>query len=145
MSKLTQSTPTLKKGDIDRNWFLLDAKGQILGRFATDVSQKLIGKHKPNFTPHMDNGDYVVVVNAGDVEVTGKKLKQKIYTRYSGYPSGLKETPLKRLMEKDPRKVIQNAVSGMLPKNKHRKRRMTRLFVFKDDKHPYEDKFSSKN
>lgn len=140
MAGLTKTTLTLKESDIDRKWHLLDARGKVLGRMVTDASQMLIGKSKANFTPHMDNGDYVIVINAKDVEVTGRKADQKVYTRYSGYPGGLKEIPYAQLMAKDPTKVIKNAVSGMLPKNKHRKRRMARLFVFADDKHPYADK-----
>lgn len=142
MAGLTKLTPTLKAKDIKRGWHVVDLRGKILGRAVTDISQLLIGKGKTNFTPHMDSGDHVVVINAKDVEVTGKKEKKKVYTRYSGYPSGLKELRYEQLMEKDPRKVIQNAVSGMLPKNKHRARRMARLHVFADDKHPFTDKIS---
>jgi large subunit ribosomal protein L13 len=145
MRELTHSTLPLKESEISRGWHLIDARGKILGRFATQVSEKLIGKHKSNFVSNMDNGDYVVVINAKDLKVTGRKLMQKVYTRYSGYPGGLKKTTLTRLMDKDPRKVVQNAVSGMLPKNKLRAPRMTRLYVFSDEKHPYTEKFESKN
>lgn len=145
MRKLTQSTAPLKQAQINRAWHLVDAKGKILGRFATQISEKLIGKHKASFSNHMDNGDFVVVINAKDLKVTGRKLDQKVYTRYSGYPGGLKKTSLSRLMNTDPRKVVQNAVSGMLPKNKLRAPRMTRLFVFSDEKHPYSDKFENNN
>lgn len=140
MTNLTHTTKTLKLSEIDRKWHLIDVRGKILGRTVSEISQLLIGKGKSNFSPNMDNGDFVVVVNAKDIEVTGRKVEQKIYTRYSGYPGGLKKLNFDKLMQKDPRKVIQNAVSGMLPKNKHRKLRMTRLYVFADDKHPYGDK-----
>lgn len=145
MRNLTTSTSTLKESEVNRNWHLVDARGKILGRFTTVVSEKLIGKHKPNYVTHMDNGDYVVVINAKDLKVTGRKMAQKVYKSYSGYPGGLKEITLTRLMDKDPRKVVQNAVSGMLPKNKLRAQRMTRLYVFADEKHPYADKFEKKN
>lgn len=140
MTSLTHTTKTIKLSEIDRKWHLIDVRGKILGRTVSEISQLLIGKGKSNFSPNMDNGDFVVVINAKDIQVTGRKVEQKIYTRYSGYPGGLKKLNLDKLMQKDPRKVIQNAVSGMLPKNKHRKLRMTRLYVFVDDKHSYEDK-----
>lgn len=141
MTSLTHTTKTVKEGEIARKWHLIDMRGKILGRAVSDISQKLIGKGKTNFSPNMDSGDFVVVINAKDLEVTGRKVLQKVYTRYSGYPGGLKKLNLDKLMQKDPRKVIQNAVSGMLPKNKHRKQRMTRLYVFADDNHPHADKF----
>lgn len=145
MRNLTLSTPTLKEKEIDRKWHLIDVRGKILGRFAVEISEKLMGKRKTNYVTHLDNGDYVVVINAKDLQVTGRKMEQKIYTRYSGYPGGLKKTTLARLMDKDPRKVVQNAVVGMLPKNKLRAPRMTRLYVFTDNNHPYEDKFKKNN
>lgn len=141
MSNLTKTTQSLRKEDVQRDWHIVDLNGKTLGRGITEVAQYLIGKHKPNFTPHVDNGDNVVVINAKHVKISGRKADQKVYTRYSGYPSGLKEVPYWQLMEKDPRKVIQNAVSGMLPKNKHRDRRMRRLHVFTDNQHSFEDKF----
>lgn len=140
MAGLTKTTSTLKEGDIDRKWHVIDIQGKILGRTVTRISELLMGKHKSTFSPHMDNGDYVVVINAKNLAVSGRKMDDKVYTRYSGYPGGLKKIELGKLMQKDSRKVVQNAVSGMLPKNKHRKVRMSRLYVFADNKHPYSDK-----
>ncbi|MGB9911395.1 MAG: 50S ribosomal protein L13 [Microgenomates group bacterium] len=134
-------TPTVKEKEIKREWHLIDAKGKILGRLATQIAQLLIGKHKPYFVPHLDCGDWVVVINAKKIKVTGRKEEQKVYTRYSGYPDGLKKITLKEQMTKDPRKVIIHAVSGMLPKNKLRDKRLARLKVFVDENHPYQDKF----
>lgn len=141
--QLTKTTTPVKEKDIERRWHLFDAQGQILGRLSSDIAQKLIGKHKAQYSPHMDSGDYIVVINAKDIEITGRKQDQKVYTRYSGYPGGLKTITFKRMMEKDPAKVILNAVSGMLPKNKLRDVRMTRLFVYADNNHPHTDKFKS--
>ncbi len=133
-------TFSLRKEDVKREWHLLDARGQVLGRLAVQAAELLIGKHKPNFTPHIDNGDYVVVINAADVRVTGRKLKQKMYYRHTGYLGNLKELTLAQMLAKDPRKVIWLAVRGMLPKNKLRQQRLGRLKVFNDDQHPYADK-----
>jgi len=140
MASLTKSTPTVREKDIQREWYVYDVKGKILGRCVTDISRKLIGKHKVLYSPHIDSGDYVVVINAKNVKLSGRKALQKIYTRYSGYPSGLREISYERLMQKDPRKIIEHAVSGMLPKNKLRSQGMRRLYVFPDNKHPYEGK-----
>jgi len=134
-----------KAKEIKREWHLIDAKDKILGRLATQIAQLLMGKSKPYFTRHLDCGDYVVVINAKEVKVTGKKEKQKIYYRHSGYPGGLKETPLWMLREKHPERIIIHAVSGMLPKNKLRARVLTRLKVQAEEEHPYQDKFKKKN
>ena len=133
-------TYSLKAKEIKRDWHLIDAEGQVLGRLASKVAGFMQGKQKPYFTPHLDCGDYVVITNARKVEVTGRKKKGKTYYRHSGYPGGLKETTFEKQMEKDPRKVIRHAVSGMLPKNKLRSRRLARLKVFTDEKHTYQDK-----
>ena len=135
-----QLTYSPKAKEIKRTWHFVDYTDQVLGRTATKIASLLIGKGKPYFTPHLDCGDYVVVVNAEKVKVTGKKSKQKIYYRHSGYPGGFKQIPFERQMEKDPRKVIELAVKGMLPKNKLRAVRMHRLKVFVGDKHPYQEK-----
>lgn len=140
---MTLKTRPTKKGQIKRKWHLFDVEDKILGRVATQIAFLLRGKGKPYFIPHLDCGDYVVVINAKEVKVTGKKEKQKIYTRYSGYPGGLKKETLKHLRQKSPEKIIRQAVSGMLPKNKLRKRWLARLFVSVDDKHPYGDKVKS--
>ncbi len=136
-------TFSLRKEDVKREWHLLDARGQVLGRLAVQAAKLLIGKHKPNYTPHIDNGDYVVVINAADVRVTGRKLKQKMYYHHTGYLGNLKELTLAQMLVKDPRKVIWLAVKGMLPKNKLRQQRLGRLKIFNDDQHPYADKLKN--
>ena len=135
-------SPKLK--DIKRQWHLVDLKGKVLGREASKIAQLLIGKRKVYYIPHLDCGDYVVVLNASQVQVTGKKFKQKIYYRHSGYPGGLKGVTFKQQMAKDPRKIIQGAVKNMLPKNKLRDKRMRRLKVFPGPEHKYLDKFKKK-
>lgn len=134
-------TTQLKSGDIKRDWHLIDLQGQILGRVSTQIATLLIGKHKPEFSPHMDNGDIVVAINAKDIKVTGKKMTDKLYQSHSGYPGGFKELRLEQVMAKDPRKVIEHAVKGMLPKNKHQQPRLRRLKVFVDGNHTYKDHF----
>ena len=137
-----QLTYSPKAKEIKRTWHLVDYTDQLLGRMATKIASFLIGKGKPYFTPHLDCGDYVVVVNAEKVKVSGKKSTQKIYYRHSGYPGGFKQIPYARQMEKDPRKVIELAVKGMLPKNKLRAVRLRRLKVFVGDQHPYQEKMN---
>ena len=137
-----QLTYSPKAKEIKRTWHLVDYTDQLLGRMATKIASFLIGKGKPYFTPHLDCGDYVVVVNAEKVKVSGKKSTQKIYYRHSGYPGGFKQIPFERQMEKDPRKVIELAVKGMLPKNKLRAVRLRRLKVFVGDQHPYQEKMN---
>ncbi len=131
-----------KAKDITRNWHLIDAKGKVLGRLATEVAKLLVGKHKVAYTPHMDMGDYVVVVNARGVELTGKKEKQKVYRRHSGYPGGFKEVKYEKLIAEQPYKVIELAVSRMLPKNRLQSKRLRRLKIFADANHGYKDKFN---
>ncbi|HUA00740.1 MAG TPA: 50S ribosomal protein L13 [Candidatus Aquilonibacter sp.] len=115
---------------VGRNWFVVDAEGQVLGRLATRIARLLIGKDKASFTPTLDCGDHVVVINAELVRLTGNKIDQKVYRRHSGYPGGLKEVPIRRLMQKRPEEVIREAVLGMLPKNKLRARRAKKLRVY---------------
>ena len=134
-----------KKSQIERKWHLIDAEGQVLGRLASRITPILTGKCKPYFVKHLDCGDHVVVINAKKIAVTGRKESRKVYQSYSGYPGGLKKTPLSRLREKSPEKIIEKAVYNMLPKNKLRSDQMTRLHVFAQDKHPYEDKFKKEN
>lgn len=133
------TTPT-KSEDIRRNWHFVDLKNQIVGRIATRIANLLRGKSKPYFVHHLDCGDFVVAVNASQVKVTGKKAEQKIYTDYSGYPGGLKKKQFKQVLKEDPKRIINQAVSGMLPKNKLRDSLLKRFYVFPDEKHPYEDK-----
>ena len=116
------------------NWFVIDANGVVLGRLATKVARILIGKDKPSYTPHLDCGDHIVVVNAEKVKLTGNKIDQKIYRRHSGYPGGLKETPIRRMLERRPEEVVREAVLGMLPKNKLRAHRAKKLRIYLDDK-----------
>lgn len=140
MTSLTKSTKSVKERQVVREWHLVNAKNKVLGRIVGTISRLLQGKHKVNYVPYLDLGDYVIVINTKDVKVTGNKGKSKMYTRYSGYPGGLKQIPYNELFRKNPREVIRHAASGMLPKNKFRKDRLTRLFVFLDEKHPYSDK-----
>lgn len=116
------------------NWFVIDASGQVLGRLATRVARLLIGKDKPQFTPYLDCGDHVVVINADQVRMTGAKLEQKFYRHHSGYPGGLKEIPARRMKEQKPEVIIREAVLGMLPKNKLRAHRAKKLRVYRDAK-----------
>ena len=131
-------TYTLKAKEIEVRWHVLDAEGRTLGRLASEVAQLLRGKHRPTFTPHMDNGDFVVVVNAGKVKVTGNKAQQKVYYRHSGYPGGLKETLLARMLETHPERVVQRAVKGMLPHNRLSRRIMRHLKIYGGPEHPHE-------
>ena len=130
-----------KAKDIRRNWHIVDVKHQVLGRVASDITRLLIGKQKINYVPHLDMGDYVVVINAKEVEVTGRKAAQKVYYGHSGYPGGFKEVKYAKLIKDAPEKVIAHAVKGMLPKNRLQKKRLTRLKVFAGSEHKYEDKF----
>ena len=134
-------TKATKAKEIKRDWHLLDAKEKILGRLSTQIAQLLMGKNKPYFTRHLDCGDHVVVINAQEVKVTGKKEEQKIYYRHSGYPGGMKETPLSRLRAEHPERIIIEAVSGMLPNNKLKAKMLTRLHVYPGGENPHQDKF----
>lgn len=140
--KLSQSTKPQKKKNVKRLWHLIDAKNKVLGRISPDIAKFLIGKHKVNYVSYLDVGDYVVVINSKDVVVTGKKAEQKIYTDYSGYPGGQRRRTFQTVISSNPSEVIRRSVSGMLPKNKLRDRRLARLFVYVDKNHPYADKFT---
>ena len=117
---------------VGADWFVVDATNQVLGRLATQVARMLIGKDKPSFTPYLDSGDHVVVINANKIRMTGNKVEQKIYYSHSGYPGGLKEVPAKRIRETKPEWIIREAVLGMLPKNKLRARRAKKLRIYRD-------------
>tara|TARA_B100000029_G_C17583344_1_gene960367 strand:+ start:888 stop:1316 length:429 start_codon:yes stop_codon:yes gene_type:complete len=130
-------TNSIKASEITRDWYLIDAEGKTLGRLASNIAQVIRGKKKPFFTPHMDMGDFVVVVNAEKVSVTGSKETDKKYFRHSGYPGGEKETPLKDMREKYPERIITNAVRGMLPKNKLGRKLLKHLKVYKGGDHPH--------
>ena len=122
---------------IDRKWYVVDAEGKTLGRLASEIAKVLRGKHKPIFTPHMDTGDYVIVVNAEKIKVTGKKLEQKIYYKHSGYVGGMKETTLKDMLVKHPERVVEYAVKGMLPKGPLGRQMYRKLFVYVGPDHKH--------
>ena len=127
-----------KEDNIERMWYIVNAEDKVLGRLASKVATILRGKHKPIYVPHADVGDYVIVINAAKVRLTGKKLEQKVYYHYSGYPGGLKETRLFDLMKKNLEEVIKRAVKGMLPKNKLGRKMLTKLKVYPDKEHGQE-------
>ena len=133
-----EKTFVTKNTDVQREWFVVDAAGQTLGRLATRVASMLRGKHKPIFTPAVDVGDYVVIVNADKIHVTGRKMDQKIYYRHSRYPGGLKEITLRNLLHKHPTRVIEHAVRGMLPKNRLGRQMFKKLKVYAGPNHPHE-------
>jgi large subunit ribosomal protein L13 len=130
-------TYSAKPGEIDRNWYVVDASEFELGRLATRLAMVLRGKHKPTFTPHVDTGDFVVVVNASQVKLTGRKLDTKGYHHYSGYPGGLRTTSAKEVRATDPDRMIREAVKGMLPKNRLSRRLITKLKVYSGEEHPH--------
>src|SRR4249919_3155252 len=130
-------TYTAKPGEIQREWFLVDAEGQTLGRLATRIANTLRGKGKPVFTPHVDTGDFVVVVNAEKIQVTGNKLDQKRYYRHSGYPGGLRSRTLREQLERRPEEVLRTAVKGMLPRNRLARQQLTKLKVYAGPEHPH--------
>lgn len=136
----TNKTFIQRKEDVNRQWHVVDVEGKVLGRVVTEIAQLLIGKHKPTYTPHVDAGDYVVVINASKVAVTGDKENKKIYYHHSGFPGGLKQIVYKDLMANYPDKIITRAVKNMLPKNNFRKPRMARMRVFSTAEHSYQDK-----
>lgn len=126
-----------KGGEIEKGWQFVDAEGKVLGRLATQIADTLRGKNKPIFTPHMDTGDFVVVVNAEKVRLTGKKMTDKIYHHHSGYPGGLKSITAEKLLEKKPEQLLIEAVKGMLPKNKLQSIFMKKLKVYAGSEHPH--------
>jgi large subunit ribosomal protein L13 len=131
-------TYAVKASDIERQWWVVDASDQTLGRLATRIATLLEGKHKPIYSPHIDTGDHVVVVNAGKVRVTGNKLVQKRYYRHSGYPGGLKEESLQALLGRKPELVIERAVKGMLPQNRLGRAMIKKLKVYSGSEHPHQ-------
>ena len=131
-------TISAREQDIQRDWYVVDAQGETLGRLATRVATILRGKHKPNFTPHVDCGDYVIIVNAEKIHVTGQKMVQKKYYRHSGYPGGLREVALRDQLQKFPNRVLEHAVRGMLPKNKLGRQMFRKLKVYAGPDHPHQ-------
>jgi len=134
---LSYKTKSANKNTVERKWILIDAEGEIVGRMCTKIADILRGKNKPSFTPHADTGDYVIVINADKVRFTGEKWAQKQYVRYSGYPGGQKKTTAAELKAKKPTKVVENAVKGMLPKNKLGRAVFHKLFVYAGAEHPH--------
>jgi len=135
---VVMKTYTPKAEDIDHRWWLVDAEGVPLGRLASKIARVIRGKHKPMFTPHLDTGDYVVVINASKVRLTGNKADQKTYFRHSGYMGGGKEIPFKRMIQTHPERVIERAVRGMLPKNNLGRQLRQKLRVYPDGEHPHQ-------
>jgi len=133
-----QKTHSVKLGEIERAWRVVDADGAILGRLATQIASTLRGKHKATFAPHLDTGDAVVVVNAAKIKVTGKKLQDKAYVRHSGYPGGFKSETLERLLERRPEEVIRRAVRGMLPQNRLGDQMARKLYIYAGPEHPHQ-------
>jgi large subunit ribosomal protein L13 len=131
-------TYSAKAPEIEQQWYLVDAEGKTLGRLATQIADTLRGKRKPQYTPHVDTGDYVIVVNAEKIAVTGQKLDQKRYYRHSGYPGGLRSRTLREQLERRPTEVIRTAVKGMLPRNRLARRQITKLKVYAGPEHPHE-------
>ena len=127
-----------KKSEVEHKWYVVDANDQVLGRMATKVAQYLRGKHKPVFTPNVDTGDFVIVINADKVKLTGKKLTDKVYYWFTGYPGGLRAATAKERMEKNPEDIIRDAVWGMLPKNRLGRAMFKKLKVYKGTEHPHE-------
>jgi len=130
-------TYSTRPSDIRRDWYVVDATGKTLGRLATEIAQVLRGKHKPYWAPHLDTGDFVIVINAGKVQVTGKRLDQKMYYRHSGYPGGFREENLRTRLERHPDRVIRSAVWGMLPHTRLGRQMIRKLKVYASDTHPH--------
>ncbi|MBW1853414.1 MAG: 50S ribosomal protein L13 [Deltaproteobacteria bacterium] len=131
------ATYSAKKGEVERSWYIIDAENKVLGKVATKIAVILRGKHKPVFTPHVDTGDFVVVINAKKVHLTGKKLANKMYYRHTGYPGGLKSMSAEEMLKKKPVNIIKLAVRGMLPKNKLGRKQLTKLKVYSGSDHPH--------
>ena len=131
-------TYVAKEQEISKKWYLVDAKDRVLGRLATQIAMRLRGKHKPIFTPHADTGDFIVVINANKVTLTGRKWDKKIYYRHTGYTGGLKEITAKKLLEKKPEDILRFAVRGMLPKNSLGRRQLKKLKIYSGSEHPHE-------
>jgi len=131
------ATYSAKKNEVERSWYLVDAANKVLGKLASKIAIVLRGKHKPIFTPHIDTGDFVIVINADKVHLTGKKLKNKYYYRHSGYPGGLKIMSAEEMLKKKPENLIKLAVRGMLPKNRLARKQLTKLKIYSGANHPH--------
>lgn len=135
MDTLSYKTQSAKKEDVTRNWYIVDGEGEVVGRLASKIATVLRGKHKPDYTPHVDTGDYVIIINAEKVRFTGDKLNQKEYIRYSGYPGGQRRRTAKEQLDKKPIAIMEAAVKGMLPKNKLGRAMFKKLFVYEGSEH----------
>lgn len=130
-------TEFAKKENVERKWYVIDAQGQVLGRLAVEIARRLRGKHKPSYSPHVDTGDFIIVVNADKVRLTGKKLDDKIYYRHTGYPGGLKSMSARELLRRKPERMLEHAVKGMLPKNRLGRQMYKKLKVYASPEHPH--------
>ncbi|MBO8172797.1 MAG: 50S ribosomal protein L13 [Bacillaceae bacterium] len=133
-----RTTYMAKPNEVERKWYLVDAEGKTLGRLASQVASILRGKHKPEYTPHVDTGDFVIVINAEKVRLTGKKMSQKMYYRHSGYPGGLKKATAAEMLQRRPVKMVEQAIKGMLPKNRLGRKQGLKLKVYAGNEHPHE-------
>jgi large subunit ribosomal protein L13 len=138
VNTLSYKTVSANKATVDKQWLVIDAESQVLGRLSSEVAKRIRGKHKTNFTPHVDCGDNVIVINSDKIKLTGKKWDDKVYVRYSGYPGGQKFTTPKQLMAKSSTKIIERAVKGMLPKNRLGRALFGNLYVYEGAEHPHE-------
>jgi large subunit ribosomal protein L13 len=138
VNTLSYKTVSANKETVEKEWILVDAKDQALGRLSSRVAMILRGKHKPDFTPHVDGGDYVIIINAEKVKMTGNKLSQKEYVRHTGYPGGQRTEKAERLLHRKPTAILENAIKGMLPKNRLGSELFRNLFVYAGEKHPHE-------
>ncbi|MEM9549252.1 MAG: 50S ribosomal protein L13 [Bacteroidota bacterium] len=137
MDTLSYKTISANANTVEQKWFVVDAEGETVGRLASNIASVLRGKHKPSYTPHVDTGDYVIVLNADKVRFTGNKLADKTYLRYSGYPGGQKSTTAREVMEKKPLRIMESAVRGMLPKTKLGRAMIKKLFLYEGSEHPH--------
>jgi large subunit ribosomal protein L13 len=137
VNTLSYKTKSANKASVERKWHIIDAEGMIVGRMCTQIASVLRGKHKPDFTPHFDNGDYVIVINADKVRFTGLKMDDKVYLRHTGYPGGQRATTAKQLLTKKPIAIVETAVKGMLPKTKLGRAQFKKLFVYAGTEHPH--------
>ena len=137
-TQIPMKTYSVKAGEIERKWYVVDARGKVLGRLASEIARVLRGKHTPIYTPHLDTGDFVVVINAEEIELTGRKPEQKTYFRHSGYMGGEKHIPFRRMQDKHPERIIELAVKGMLPKNALGRQMRRKLRVYAGSEHPHQ-------
>ncbi|HHH52308.1 MAG TPA: 50S ribosomal protein L13 [Bacteroidetes bacterium] len=138
MNTLSYKTKSQRKEDVKRNWYIVDAEGEVVGRLASKIAHVLRGKHKPDYTPHVDTGDYVIVINAEKIRFTGNKLRKKEYVSYTGYPGGKRVKTPREILDKKPIFIIENAIKGMLPKNKLGRQMFNKLFVYEGSEHKHQ-------